>query len=311
MQHPNADALGGGGDEQVGVTDRTVVQAAAMGELLVDCQRTSPLVDTNRTARQSVQLASKTRELAGATGAVQELKPHNVAGRQPPVDEFFIEGGAQLTAGRAGPDPSARVSQLHLREPARAADFFQHIRGEVSEIALRELFASGTLDDRTQRRVDRVRGSCCPEHSGRRVDEVRVQVDVRAPDLGLAHLANDTPLRGRTIHIAQLREQGDAFSTRTTSAAGWDHDIVLEKRAIPTQERSFRPASLATSLPPEDSGGPWGYADLKDTLADPRHEDHDHMLDWLGLERAEEFDPAACDLAEINEVLDVTVAARR
>jgi hypothetical protein len=34
------------------------------------------------------------------------------------------------------------------------------------------------------------------------------------------------------------------------------------------------------------------------------------MLDWLGLERAAEFDPVACDLAEINEVLEITVAAR-
>jgi len=35
------------------------------------------------------------------------------------------------------------------------------------------------------------------------------------------------------------------------------------------------------------------------------------MLDWLGLESAEEFDPAAFDLAEINEVLNMTTAARR
>ena len=34
------------------------------------------------------------------------------------------------------------------------------------------------------------------------------------------------------------------------------------------------------------------------------------MLDWLGLDNAVEFDPAACDLAEINEVLDRTVATR-
>jgi hypothetical protein len=35
------------------------------------------------------------------------------------------------------------------------------------------------------------------------------------------------------------------------------------------------------------------------------------MLDCIDLDSAEEFDPAACDLAEINEVLGRTVAARR
>lgn len=35
------------------------------------------------------------------------------------------------------------------------------------------------------------------------------------------------------------------------------------------------------------------------------------MFDWLGLDTAEDFDPAACDVAEINDVLDMTIAARR
>jgi hypothetical protein len=35
------------------------------------------------------------------------------------------------------------------------------------------------------------------------------------------------------------------------------------------------------------------------------------MLDWLGRGSLEDFDATACDLAEINEVLETTVAARR
>lgn len=35
------------------------------------------------------------------------------------------------------------------------------------------------------------------------------------------------------------------------------------------------------------------------------------MLEWLGLDNAEDFDPAACDIAEINAVLGVTIAAGR
>jgi hypothetical protein len=59
------------------------------------------------------------------------------------------------------------------------------------------------------------------------------------------------------------------------------------------------------------SGCPWGYADLKEALADPHHEDHESMLDWLGLDSVEGFDPAACDLGEISAVLGLTVATRR
>jgi hypothetical protein len=45
------------------------------------------------------------------------------------------------------------------------------------------------------------------------------------------------------------------------------------------------------ACPPEDCGGPWGYADLRETLADPKDADHQDMLEWLGLTPAAEFDP--------------------
>ncbi len=35
------------------------------------------------------------------------------------------------------------------------------------------------------------------------------------------------------------------------------------------------------------------------------------MVDWLGLQSAVEFDPAACDVVEINEVLGMTATPRR
>jgi len=38
-------------------------------------------------------------------------------------------------------------------------------------------------------------------------------------------------------------------------------------------------------------------------LADPSHEEHEQMLEWLGLERAGEFDPAACDVDAVNAAL--------
>lgn len=46
-----------------------------------------------------------------------------------------------------------------------------------------------------------------------------------------------------------------------------------------------------------------GYAELRETLADPTHEDHAQMLEWLGIETAAQFDPHAFDTDEVNAVL--------
>ena len=117
----------------------------------------------------------------------------------------------------------------------------------------------------------------------------------------------------RTAQLGEfLKQQGDHIQYTYDFGDGWEHDIVLEKRLDPDPEAQI-PACLAAkgACPPEDCGGAWGYADLKNTLADPRHDDHDNMLEWLGLDSAENFDPAACDLVEINEVLEMTLAAPR
>ena len=39
---------------------------------------------------------------------------------------------------------------------------------------------------------------------------------------------------------------------------------------------------------------------LKEALADPEHEEHEDLLDWLGLDCAADFDPAQFSLDEVN-----------
>ena len=45
------------------------------------------------------------------------------------------------------------------------------------------------------------------------------------------------------------------------------------------------------ACPPEDCGGPWGYAGLKEKLANPQHEEYAELKEWMGLEEDEEWDP--------------------
>jgi hypothetical protein len=84
----------------------------------------------------------------------------------------------------------------------------------------------------------------------------------------------------------------------------WRHDVVVEK--VLTAEPGSRYPICITGkgrCPPEDCGGVWGYAELRATLADPSHEDHADMLEWLGIETAAEFDPRAFDADDVNAVL--------
>jgi len=45
--------------------------------------------------------------------------------------------------------------------------------------------------------------------------------------------------------------------------------------------------------PPEDCGGPFGYAELLEAITDPKHERHAELTEWVG----DDFDPEA-DQAE-------------
>jgi hypothetical protein len=50
----------------------------------------------------------------------------------------------------------------------------------------------------------------------------------------------------------------------------------------------------------EDVGGPWGYAEFLAAIADPTHEEHQHMLTWCG----GAFDPNSPDIEHIADQLD-------
>jgi hypothetical protein len=91
----------------------------------------------------------------------------------------------------------------------------------------------------------------------------------------------------------------------------WQHEIVVEELLDPDPTTHYPALTAAKgACPPEDCGGPWGYANLKEILADPNHNEHQEMLDWLGLANASEFDPAAIATDNIEEELALSGASR-
>jgi hypothetical protein len=91
----------------------------------------------------------------------------------------------------------------------------------------------------------------------------------------------------------------------------WEHDVVLEE-ILPASPGTTYPRCLAGkgACPPEDCGGVWGYADLKEILADPGHEQHQDMLDWLGLDSGDDFDPKAFSADHVNDRLSFVAKGR-
>jgi hypothetical protein len=86
---------------------------------------------------------------------------------------------------------------------------------------------------------------------------------------------------------------------------GWEHEITVEKVLDPPAGERPKPRCTGgrRAGPPEDCGGVWGYADLVEILGDPSHPDHRERLEWLGLDSAADFDPAALDTDKINKDL--------
>ncbi len=82
----------------------------------------------------------------------------------------------------------------------------------------------------------------------------------------------------------------------------WLVDVVLE-RILPPDDTKRYPLCLAgrRAGPPDDSGGPWGYMEMLQVLADPKHPDHEEMKEWLG----GDWDAEAFTVDEANGLLSV------
>jgi hypothetical protein len=101
----------------------------------------------------------------------------------------------------------------------------------------------------------------------------------------------------RRTRLADVAVAGSSFVYVYDFGDNWRHKVVVEK-VVPT-ERGVR-YPLCTdgrrAGPPEDCGGTWGYREFLTAIADPTHDEHESMLEWVG----GPFDPEAFDPAEFG-----------
>lgn len=79
----------------------------------------------------------------------------------------------------------------------------------------------------------------------------------------------------------------------------WRHTIKVERRFMAEPGDDYpKLIDVKGRCPPEDCGGPWGYGDCLEALADPAHDRHAEIKEWLG-----DFDPAVVDREAIEMAL--------
>lgn len=119
----------------------------------------------------------------------------------------------------------------------------------------------------------------------------------------------DPPLKDEApVPLADALGGANRFAYEYDFGDDWEHRIVVEK-VLAREAGVAYPRCLAgrRARPPEDCGGPWGYADLLAAISDPAHPDHEEMREWLG----DPFDPEAFDLDMVNVLLRPRPRRRR
>jgi len=102
------------------------------------------------------------------------------------------------------------------------------------------------------------------------------------------------------VKLSQVAAEKTRIRYEYAFGDGWEHEIVVEK-VIPAEPTAKYPRCLdgKRACPPEDCGGPGGYENLLEAIADPKHEEHASLVEWLG----GPFDPERFDVAEADRLV--------
>jgi hypothetical protein len=117
----------------------------------------------------------------------------------------------------------------------------------------------------------------------------------------------EPPSDERKVRVHDLARAKTRLRYEYDFGDGWEHDVLVEKIVPAHPERAAVCVAGRRACPPEDCGGPWGYAELLEILADPKHEEHAERREWLG----RKFDPEEFDMAATNSILSKYGPRRR
>jgi len=136
--------------------------------------------------------------------------------------------------------------------------------------------------------------------------------EIRARDVGWSTPYPDQDCGGDFLDArkASLGDVLEDVGTKTLKylydfGDGWEHTIKIERLIAPEPGILYpRLIEAKGRCPPEDIGGPWGYGELLEALADPSHERHRELKEWV----ADDFNPHVLDVDWLAE--DVAALAQ-
>jgi len=130
--------------------------------------------------------------------------------------------------------------------------------------------------------------------------------EIRARDVGWGrpdpHFS-DGPLDASKVRLINVLEDVGARSLKYLYdfGDGWEHSIHVERITDAVPGIAYPRLTEATGrCPPEDVGGPWGYREFLDAIANPNHQEHAERLEWIG----GDFDPTKTDVETLVRTVD-------
>lgn len=118
---------------------------------------------------------------------------------------------------------------------------------------------------------------------------------------GMTPFGRPRSLDARKYRIDRLLErEKDRIDYEYDFGDSWCHRITLQK-ILPRDPTVRLPVCVSgkRACPPEDCGGVWGYYDKLAILADPDHEEHESIREWMG----DDIDPDAFSVDHVNRLL--------
>lgn len=122
-------------------------------------------------------------------------------------------------------------------------------------------------------------------------------------ELGAPSAEHRVEDENQALLMGAAPHRGDVIWYEYDFGDSWRHEIRVEKiqATDPAWTVFAECIGGARACPPEDSGGPFGYQDLLDTLKHPKGEEYEELMEWLD----PSFDPKALEpsLAKVNKYL--------
>ena len=130
-------------------------------------------------------------------------------------------------------------------------------------------------------------------------------VHIPDPDYAPGEIYGVPEKNAKRIKIDEYIEEGTSFVYTYDFGDNWEHEIIIEK-IMDAEEGVRYPVCLEGERhrPPEDVGGVPGYEMFLEAINDPKHSEHDEMLEWAEKDTdGRKFDPEYFYINKINRAL--------